>query len=168
MLCWVDMAHQCCHRVTNLSWLAQDFPYFSNVSWPHRSLIVLSKLGQLVTLALVLCWAHVSLSLRPQSWGRPWRGFRQRLSAEPMVAVIATIQGRYISGSPTREKGCYTPCPGGPGSYFISPVSGPPTGFENKLGLWRYSDLDLNSSWAAHWAIQPLKPPLFFFLVGFL
>lgn len=57
MLCWVDMAHQCFHRVTILFWLAQDFPYFSNVSWPHRSLGVLSKLGQLVTLALVLYWA---------------------------------------------------------------------------------------------------------------
>lgn len=29
----------------------------TNVSWPHGGLVVLSKLGQLVTLALVLCWA---------------------------------------------------------------------------------------------------------------
>lgn len=29
----------------------------TNVSWPNGSLVVLSKLGQLVTLPLALCWA---------------------------------------------------------------------------------------------------------------
>ena len=45
-------------------------------------------------------------------------------------------------------------------------VSGPPAVFKGKHGLWRYSDLNLNSSWASHWAIQPLRPQNFFNLVG--